>query len=93
MIFLKLSQFISDLKNCSLTSSFDKEHVHNCVKLKIFEKNIDIIENIHKFKILDKYNDKLIMFVGINTLIQTTKIMYSKEKLENVYNFIYKIQL
>lgn len=61
--------------------------------LKIFENNIDIIENIHKFKILDKYNDKLIMFVGINTLIQTTKIMYSKEKLENVYNFIYKIQL
>ena len=58
--------------------------------LKIFENNIDIIENIHKFKILDKYNDKLIMFVGINTLIQTTKIMYSKEKLENVNLSLYE---
>jgi hypothetical protein len=68
--------------------------------LNLLENNIDIIQNISKFKITDEYNDKLIMFVNINTLIQIAKLMYKKknlykdkENIINVYNFIYKIEL
>ena len=64
--------------------------------LNLLEDNIDIIENINKFRSVGYINEKLIMFVSINTLIQTAKIMFKEEKnikYRNVYNFIYKIEL
>jgi hypothetical protein len=63
--------------------------------LKLLEDNIDIIENINKFKSFDYNNDNLI-FVSINTLIQTAKIIFKEEKkikYRNVYNFIYNLEL
>ena len=63
--------------------------------LKLLEDNIDIIENINRFKSFDYNNDKLI-FVSINTLIQTAKLMFKEEKnikYINVYNFIYNLEL
>jgi len=78
--------------------SYDENIFTEPIKLlKLLEDNIDIIENINKIRSsFDYNNDKLIMFVGINTLFQTAKIIYKEKndiKYRNVYNFIYKIEL
>ena len=77
--------------------SYDENIFTEPIKLiKLLEYNIDIIENINKIRSFDYSNDKLIMFVSVNTLFQTAKIIYKEKndiKYRNVYNFIYKIEL
>lgn len=60
--------------------------------MKLLKDNIDIIQNLDKIKNIKYKNvdDKIIMIVFINTLIQTAKNIY-KENTE-IYNFIYKIE-
>jgi hypothetical protein len=63
--------------------------------IKLLKDNIDIvenIENIHKIKYY--YDEKIIMFIKINTIIQTVKIIYKEntELYNKIYNFIYKIE-
>jgi hypothetical protein len=60
--------------------------------MKLLKDNIDIIQNLDKIKNIKYKNidDKVLMIVFINTLIQTAKNIY-KENTE-IYNFIYKIE-
>jgi len=61
---------------------------------KILEDNIDIVRNIDKIKNFNIINDKMLMFVYINTLIETAKNIYKEntEIYDKIYNFIYKIE-
>ena len=62
---------------------------------KILEDNIDIVRNIKNVpEHCGNINDKILMFVYINTLIQTTLKIYTDKEIlrDKIHNFIYKIE-